>query len=248
MKKLLVLIVVLISGCASSVDDPNFANEPSFAGIQDGYLVYTGYLLEESNQKLFAAYENAASKPTRLLISSGGGDIGLGIELGNWIIEHELDVEVLDVCASSCANYVFPAGKTKYLRKDSVLIWHGSAWQQNWRIPEGAQEWFDEWLNSIRASETEYYAELEVDNLLTVYGQHYVPSVFRLVFHNLTMGTGPKQGFDYSLEDMQRFGLSNILLVDEEWNWRKHRPGVRQMVIRVPVSNDYEFTLRRFEI
>lgn len=248
MKKLLVLIFVLLSGCASTIDDPDFANEASFAGIQDGYLLYTGFLSEESNQKLFAAYENAASKPTRLLISSGGGDIRIGLELGNWIIEHELDVEVLDVCASSCANYVFPAGRTKYLRKDSVLLWHGSAWQQNWRMPEEVQEQFDDWLNSNRASETEFYAELEVDNLLTVYGQHDQPSVFRLVFHNRIMGTGPIHGFDYSLEDMQRFGLSNIVLVDDEWNWRKHRPGVRRMVLRIPVSNDYEFTLRRLEI
>ncbi|TRW48698.1 hypothetical protein FM042_06845 [Aliidiomarina halalkaliphila] len=248
MKTLLLVIVAILSGCGSTVNAPDFANEPSYAGIKDGQLVYTGSLSEASNKALFEAYEQASNKPTRLLISSTGGEIRLGLELGRWIVQHELDVEVLDLCASSCANYVFPAGKTKYLRKDSVLIWHGSAWQENWKVAEDTQKVFDQWLDVIRASETEFFAELEVDNMLAVYGQRNRPTLLRLVVHNLRHGSGPKQGVDYSLADMKRFGLHNIVLVDGEWDWRKYRPGVRGDVVRIPVSNDYEFTLRRFEI
>jgi hypothetical protein len=44
---------------------------------------------------------------------------------------HGWDVEVVGICASSCANWIFAAGKTKYLNKQSMLLFHGGPHQAN---------------------------------------------------------------------------------------------------------------------
>ncbi|MGX9608655.1 hypothetical protein [Acinetobacter sp. T63] len=49
------------------------------------------------------------------------------MDLGDLVYVHQLNVEVGQYCFSSCANYVFPAGKVKYLNWCSQLGWHGGA-------------------------------------------------------------------------------------------------------------------------
>lgn len=246
MKFPIVFIDLLLGGCAASIDKPTVESKPDFVGIRDGQLVYRSGISKEANQALFEAYENAADKPERLLVSSRGGEIGLGLELGNWVKDNNLDVEVMDVCASSCANYVFPAAKTKYLRKDSILLWHGSAWQEDWGVDDEAKEAYQDYLNPMRDRETQFFAYLNVDNALCVYGLNEI-GYLDLVLHAIKNGLGPVAGYDYSLEDMERFGLSNIVLIDGEWDWRKYKPNNKKRVLRLAVSDDYEFKLRRYE-
>lgn len=246
MKFPIVVIALLLGGCAAAIDKPTAEPEPDFVGVRDGHLVYRSGISEEANQALFEAYKNAFEKPTRLLVSSRGGEIGLGLELGNWVKDNNLDVEVMDVCASSCANYVLPAAKTKYLRKDSVLLWHGSAWQEVVEADGAFKESFHEYLGPMRDRETQFYADLKVDNALPVYGQHEI-GFLDVVVHTFKNGFGSAVGYDYSLEDMERFGLTNIVLIDDEWDWRKYKPTNKKRVLRLAVSDDYEFKLRRYE-
>ena len=83
-----------------------------------------------------------------------------------------------------------------------------------------------------------------VDNLITVYGQ-----INKNVFDHILFLFGQnKDGWDYSLKDMHRFGITNIILIDEEWNWRKYRPSQSSQVKRFTVDDDYKFKLRRFEM
>lgn len=234
MKFLPLIFCFLIISC-TTVRDSSPKHE-SFVGVKDGNLIYEGKITEASNDAIFVSFRDAKLKPNRLLISSNGGEIGAGMDLAHWVKENSLDVEVIDVCASSCANYVFPAGNTKYLRKDSVLMWHGSAWQSSWDSEKN--------IALMRKKETNFFVDIETDNLLCTYGQSkinfwdYLPKLF---------GRGII-GYDYSLADMKKFGLSNIVLIDGEWNWRKYRANKAHLVKRVEVDSDFEFKLRRFEM
>ena len=49
--------------------------------------------------------------------------------IGEWIFDHEIDVIVDEICFSSCANYIFTAGKNKIIEKDAIVGWHGSEQQ-----------------------------------------------------------------------------------------------------------------------
>lgn len=238
------LFLLLVTGCSLSPADKERGAEEPFAGIQNGQLVYKGKIIKEKLNQLFNAYENADEKPTRLVISSTGGELSLGMDFGEWVYHHQLDVEVAGVCASSCANYVLPAGRIKYLNKDSALVWHGSAWQEDWEIEDEWRAEFSDYLIRMREKESRLLAKLEVDNVITVYGQ------LNFGFWDFTHSVikGGYIGYDYSLDDMRRFGLSDIVLIDDEWDWRQYHPDHRDRVNRVTVEEDYEFTINRFGV
>ncbi|PHV10556.1 ATP-dependent Clp protease proteolytic subunit [Chitinimonas sp. BJB300] len=78
--------------------------------------------------QLKQAYENRPKKATWLYIDSSGGDIADGMTLAEWVLEKKLNVKVIGKgCFSSCANYVFPAGRRREIAKGAVVAWHGSA-------------------------------------------------------------------------------------------------------------------------
>ena len=243
--KLLVVVMLLsLSACCSLPNQQNTSEAQAFAGLKQNVLVYRGSISAALNQEIFSAFDSAEIKPERLVISSPGGDVQAGIELGEWIHQHKLNVEVADLCASSCANYVFPAANKKYLRKDSVLIWHGSAWQTHWDAEHVSTALFNEFVAPMRQRETALYKALQVDNLITVYGQRGLTLWDQFV----DWFKPHSDGWDYSLTDMQRLGLTQIMLVDNEWDWRKYRPHQRNKVMRVKLGDEYQYQLGRFEL
>jgi hypothetical protein len=74
---------------------------------------------------------STAKEKTFVVTESSGGDWESALALGILIHRHGWDVEVVNICASSCANFIFPAGKKKYLHGDSMLLYHGGPHQQN---------------------------------------------------------------------------------------------------------------------
>jgi hypothetical protein len=75
--------------------------------------------------------KSTAKEKTFVVAGSNGGDWESALALGILIHKHGWDVEIADICASSCANFIFPAGKKKYLHDDSMLLYHGGPHQQN---------------------------------------------------------------------------------------------------------------------
>lgn len=74
---------------------------------------------------------SVAAKKTFVVKDSPGGDGPAALALGILIHRHNWDVEVVGLCASSCANFIFPAGKMKYLNRHSMLLFHGGPYQEN---------------------------------------------------------------------------------------------------------------------
>ncbi len=147
----LAILLPILAACATDANTPSTsaslipqgdASEPrsvrdsnSFTLIDEGITVerdgdtaiYRGRLTEDG----LAAMRTAAhASPLKtLLIESTGGEIVVGMEFGDWVLEHKLDVVVDRACLSSCANYVFTAGRNKEIRPGAVVAWHGSAKQ-----------------------------------------------------------------------------------------------------------------------
>jgi ATP-dependent protease ClpP protease subunit len=72
-----------------------------------------------------------AKEKTFVITESIGGDWEAALAMGILIHRHGWNVEVVDLCASSCANFIFPAGKKKYLHADAMLLYHGGPHQKN---------------------------------------------------------------------------------------------------------------------
>ena len=75
--------------------------------------------------------QSAAEKKTLVIKESAGGDGFAALAIGILLHRHNWDVEVVGVCPSSCANWIFAAGKTKYLSSQSLLLFHGGPHQAN---------------------------------------------------------------------------------------------------------------------
>ena len=92
MKYLVLVFCFLVVGCTSL----NNAGESSqnaeiYVGIKNGNLIYQGKITEASNNAIFSLFNDAEFKPSRLVISSNGGEIDAGMDLGRWVKDNKLD-------------------------------------------------------------------------------------------------------------------------------------------------------------
>lgn len=179
-------------------------------------VVYRGELTEDG----LAALRKLAQGRTidTLVVDSGGGEIVTGMDFGYWALERGLNVMVDGVCLSSCANYVFTAGRSKTILPGSVVGWHGSAEQPGLldqmhveaekavrakKLPPGkeAEELVRvrqanvDYLTGAILKQGEFFHRVGVDEYITRIGNE----IYGL------------SGFYYlSVEDMARFGISNV--------------------------------------
>lgn len=184
--------------------------------FSDGHVIYyNGFLSEEGNKKVMALITPLI---TTLYINSRGGEINLGMDLGELVYAYNLDVRVGEYCFSSCANYVFPAGKHKILAKKSQLGWHGGATQKinqdEYPKDKKMKDKMIKRVNTDIERETGFFNKINVNQISTVYGQN--PKVYKNesdkkdFIHCL--------GWDYSLSAMEVFGFKNIILADGQWS------------------------------
>ena len=151
---------------------------------------------------------------TAIRINSPGGFTDDGIKIGEWIFDHRLDVIVDELCFSSCANYIFTAGKNKIIEKDAIVGWHGSE-QQDLFISAGLgislEELYgrdyDEMMKSDKydeADESTFLEKIGVHLYLMVYGM--LPDQFDY-YYNEQHEFG---GWTFSIADMAKFGVHNV--------------------------------------
>jgi hypothetical protein len=208
---LLVTLLVFITSCASTTDETT----PTTVFLDDeNQIHYVGELNEESNQLLYELYETAEIKPETLVFTSGGGRVDLGLDIGEWLHDHDLNIVIERFCFSSCANYIFTAASQKYLKKDSVVGWHGSSWQESM---EKLYQQGDKYVIAWREREASFFKKIGVDYRITVYGFSRYTFWDRL---SLFIPGRQIQGFNYSIEDMEKFGVTDVHLIDGEWNWQ----------------------------
>jgi hypothetical protein len=156
-------------------------------------IVYRGEITQQGNARVEALLA-AGERIEWLRITSVGGEVNLGMDLGDLVRGHGLNVEVVDYCASSCANYVFPAGRRKLLRAASVVVWHGSAIQtgigalsnidfapmeahlgrtlsDEEKVAAAEEMGLTAYFDRLTRRQAEFYAAIGVDERVTVFGQ-----------------------------------------------------------------------------
>lgn len=198
-----------------------------------GYIKYSGTISRKKNELVEKLYNKAKTKPKRIIVSSEGGDVEAGMELGTWIIKNELDVEIGSYCISSCANYVFLAGKKKILNAKSLLGWHGGVLQRSdlpfmdnnylkdvsaltnncetrelkEKYKKNLQFHFKENFNEILNNECNFFKEIGTDYSIILIG-HHMKYYSRIVGFDL---------WSYRIEALINLGVKDIVLKDGEW-------------------------------
>jgi hypothetical protein len=205
--------------------------EPAQVRVRGDTVYYTGNLSKASSAAFDTAVAGVArGQLTRLVISSGGGDTVDGRHVGRWVRDMALVVEVDVICFSSCADYIFPAGRARVIRANAFVGWHGNERQFHVLAertgvsvadqlaavvpadvapgPRGA--FVQEALRSIavtRKDEAEFYASLGLNDAFAV-------CAVGDVLENRP-GYAGQIGWGFSLADMARLGLTNTVYLGE---------------------------------
>jgi len=225
--------------------------EPATVRVQGDTLYYTGNFSKASSAAFDAAVAGVRrGQLTRLVISAGGGDTVEGRHVGRWVRDMALVVEVDVICFSSCADYVFPAGRARVIRPDAFVGWHGNERQfevlaartgvsvadQLANVPPadvapGPRAAFvQEALRSIAAiqkDEAAFYASLGLKDAFAVCA---VGDVLEK-----RPGYAGQIGWGFSLADMARLGLANTVYLGEG---RYERDSSRFRQYLVPITAD----------
>lgn len=250
------LVLLCVAWLHAAADEPAVASMQIVTKVRltTDRIEYSGIITNEANAGAFELYAGAQPKPRMILIESQGGSASAGMELGSWIFENGMDVEIDTYCFSSCANYVFPAGRTKFLTPRATLMWHGGVTQpitaeelgqvlESTLADMGEEErqgllaahprsellqQLQQSLMDVVARESNFFEKIGVDQRITVLGHLYERELLR--------GEGYYIGWDYSLEDLERLGVHDIEIKGDE-SWAPVCPIVGQRIYRLRLDD-----------
>lgn len=209
--------------------------QPAKVQVTGDTVYYQGNISTDSTQAFKAAVGTIKrGEVTRLVISSVGGETRNGREIGQWVHDMGLIVEVDRVCFSSCANYIFPAGRARAIRANAFVGWHGD--ERGMEIdtrkrgisleseirsllppeilngpPEAIQGHIDEALASLRKSmeeEAAFFAQL---GLRDAFATCAVGDAASSKYPSLQ----DRKGWGFSIKDMERLGLVNTVYLGD---------------------------------
>jgi hypothetical protein len=152
---------------------------------------------------------------TRLVITSRGGLVSPALDMAAAVHERGLDVDVPTFCYSSCANYVFPAGRRKVLGRRGAIAWHGNMAHVLYEAAQGHSRWSAQDMASARAlakREAAFFRQIGIDG--------YVCWFAKIPPYNV-------DDFYYlSPSDMARFGIGDVTVTgaSEEGDTDDERP------------------------
>lgn len=239
------------------------ATSPDLATIvrqRSERIEYRGLISHEANAAVFGLFDAAQGRLTTLLIESEGGSAEAAMELGSWLFDRGLTVQIDEYCLSSCANYVFTAARRKVLSPRAALMWHGGFMQAVDRgelecvleeaLASMSEEERSELLNRCSRvellgqlerslavmieAEQRYFRRIGVDRRITVLGQLYEREL---------LANAPPQhyvGWDFSLEDLAKLGVDAVEVEGgATWNPDAPVPGAR--VYRITLAQLPDF-------
>lgn len=216
-----------------------------FVNEQTNRIHYDGPHTEQGILLLKTQFIEEGDRINWLDIKSVGGEINLGMELGEFIFKHQINVAVNEYCYSSCANYIFTSAKLKELGKHGLVGFHGGASSQSFnytQIEQRVQEFPEEqqseirkqmlqqlslYLEKAKSREANFFNTISVNQAITTLGQ---AEKYKRLYD-------PENyiGWYYSVEDLQKLRVTNVTVIAPPWEPR-HLPN-DAMVFQVKVES-----------
>lgn len=101
-------------------------------------LTFSGAITKRAVYELTAALDQRPS--AKLVINSYGGEEEAALELSRYIRQKRLDVDVVGVCMSACAQYVLPSARRVRITSGSFVAFHISSYAvHNWASRRNVQ-------------------------------------------------------------------------------------------------------------
>jgi hypothetical protein len=184
--------------------------------VNDANVKYVGELTTEGFSQLRALTSDKQLQS--LTIASGGGEVSISIDFGVWVFVNKLDVIVEKACLSSCANYVFPAGRKKIILPGAVVAWHGSILQRNFQTESQLREQIKNSYKRMKKRVSEAEIERDVKQMMSdmaVIKEKQKAFYQKIGVNEYVTRIGNEEygarGFYFlSVEDMEKFGIMNV--------------------------------------
>lgn len=224
-------LLACAGGAVALEDEPAWLTrakaEPARVEVRGDTLYYSGNLSAASTKVFDAAVAGIApGQLTRMVVSSGGGDTIAGRHVGRWVQRMGLVVEVDAICFSSCADYLFPAGRARVIRADAWVGWHGNERQFDVLAARHGVPLADELRRFVPANTPKPQADAFVRDLVARIAEtrqdeadFYAGLGMDDAFAVCAVGDEPEQrfgftgrkGWGFSVEDMVQLGLANTV-------------------------------------
>lgn len=200
------LLFFVISVPAVAQKNPTYAS-PEIRVDADA-IYYSGPINPAGVARALSYVETQVYKV--LHINSRGGEIVSAMDFGEAIYKYGLDVVVTNLCNSSCANYIFSAGKNKKIEAGGFVMWHGDTRQRNFMqdqellekkaLSEGHNMTENEWqrLKYSQKSVVKqdyFYKTIGIDGRIARIGQEI---------------DNPVRLWALSVQKMALFGITNV--------------------------------------
>ena len=199
--------------------------KPAVFSVEGSTVVIKGYINGDFYTRFLHAVKGKEDDIETALVDSSGGLTHEGIKMGNWIFDHDVDVVVEGLCFSSCANYIFTAGKNKTIKANSLVGWHGTDEQyiylaqgEGMPLREYRAESFKS-SSDVSYSDTNlerdvlgyrinraFFNKIGVSSDVALYG--FLPTQYEHYRKNPELANS--RGWTFSLEDMAKFGIDNV--------------------------------------
>lgn len=208
--------------------------------IKDNAIFYVGHLSKEYNEKFTSLYNLNKSKVNEIDMNSGGGDVDLGMDLGDFIYKNKLNITIPDYCFSSCANYVFTSGNIKKINNYTLIGYHGGAYSfnpdmylENKRQELGRnltiletnkyKKKYTKKIEGMKKRQDIFYTKRNINKHIPALGDNAFPTI-------------PYDMVYYSLKDFSKLGVNGIKVIgDREWS-PKDRGNV---IVKSKFSKDF---------
>lgn len=200
----------------TDVDDDQALLSPPKIVVRNGTLFFDGKISAGTAEALHRQLE--MRRVEKVSFNSIGGDAGEAMAMGRDIHKRKLDVEVRNVCAAACANYIFPAGKGKFLSQSAYLLWRGSLHSPASEIvPDADSGMTAEQLittpafTELKQQEAQFYKEIGVNGDVAWCPQRQAD--YRQKF--------PEKWFSWSPASLATFGIHRVRFTTSAARWQQ---------------------------
>ncbi len=206
-------------------------------------IVYSGDISDAANEAVLELLNAHPKTFTTLAITSPGGEINAGMDLGDMVFSHQLRVNIDDYCLSSCANYVFTAAPHHHISNRAVIGFHGGVTGMEdsfdtvvLSMPESqqaaAKATFANYIQNAIERQHRFFKKVGVDPAITTLGQAPV--------YDQHEASEAYVGWYYSIDDLHRLGVKHIEVINPPWKQRDLSQTVRFFKVSVPADRYHE--------
>lgn len=211
---------ILAPACAAwqpiDIDDESVLLSPPTISVRNGTLFFDGKIIEGSAENLHRQLE--MRRVEKVSFNSIGGDVKEAMAMGLDIHKRKIDVEVRNLCASACANYIFPAGKGKFLSQNAYLLWHGSLHSPASEIIDtGSGQSVEQLMATdafaeLKQQEAQFYQKIGVNGDVAWCPQRR--DDYRQKF--------PEKWFSWSPASLASFGITGVRFATSAVRWQQN--------------------------